>query len=102
MKNRKVRTQEVKSFLEELVWSRFSLPQLNKKLSDFFQEKIELYNTSEEREDNNDSDDKINTVENRTKYQPKKISFPFEVTSTDECPNQMILVSAIFFSFLPY
>ncbi len=56
MKNRKVRTQEVKSFLEELVWSRFSLPQLNKKLSDFFQEKIELYNTSQEREDNNDSD----------------------------------------------
>ena len=55
---REVRTQkEIRDFLEELVWRRFSLPQLNKKLSDFFQEKIELYNVSQEREDNNDSDE---------------------------------------------
>lgn len=49
--------QEIRNFLEGLVMRRFSLPQLNKKLSDFFQEKIEVYNTSQEREDNNDSDE---------------------------------------------
>jgi hypothetical protein len=55
---RTVRTQqEIRDFLEGLVWNRFSLPQLNKKLSDFFQEKLEVYNVSQEREDNNDSDE---------------------------------------------
>ena len=49
--------QEVKTFLERLVWNRFSLPQLNKKVSDFFQEKLELYNSSEEREKSGDSDE---------------------------------------------
>lgn len=55
---RKVRTQqEIRDFLEGLVWNRFSLPQLNKKLSDFFQEKLELYNASQGRIDNGEDDD---------------------------------------------
>lgn len=40
--------QDVRNFLEKLVWNRFSLPQLNEKLSEFFQEKIELTNVSQE------------------------------------------------------
>jgi len=49
--------EEVVKFLENLVWSRFTEKELNKKLSTFFQERIEVYNTSQEREDNNDSDE---------------------------------------------
>jgi len=50
----KVENAEIKSkedvvkFLEDLVWNRFSLPQLNEKVSDFFQEKLELCNVSQE------------------------------------------------------
>jgi hypothetical protein len=55
---RKVRTQqEIRNFLEGLVWNRFTEQELNRKLSDFFQEKLEVYNVSKEREDNNDSDE---------------------------------------------
>jgi hypothetical protein len=55
---RTARTQkEIIKFLEGLVWSRFSLPQLNKKVSDFFQEKIEVSNVSQDRENSNDSDE---------------------------------------------
>ncbi len=49
--------EEVVKFLENLVWSRFTEKELNEKLSTFFQEKVELFNTSQEREDNNDSDE---------------------------------------------
>ena len=49
--------QEITNFLEDMVMRRYSLPQLNKVISDFFQENIEVYNVSQEREDNNDSDE---------------------------------------------
>ena len=58
MEKLKVRTEEeIKNFLEGLVWKRFSLPKLNYTLSDFFKERIEVYNASQERENNNDSDE---------------------------------------------
>ena len=57
---RAVRTkEEVKTFLEGLVWNRHSLPQLNKKMSDFFQERIEVYNASQGRIDSGEDDDEL-------------------------------------------
>lgn len=53
-----VRSREhVINFLEGLVHSRFTESELNDKLSRFFQERVEVYNSSKEREENNDSDE---------------------------------------------
>jgi len=49
--------QEVRDFLEGLVMRRYSLPQLNKVISDFFQEKIEVTNISQENLDSGYNDD---------------------------------------------
>ena len=51
--------QETINFLESLVHSRFSLESLNKKLSDFFGEKVEVYNASQSRIDNGEDDDEL-------------------------------------------
>ena len=51
--------QETINFLESLVHSRFSLESLNKKLSDFFGEKVEVYNASQSRIDNGEDDDAL-------------------------------------------
>ena len=51
--------QETINFLESLVHSRFSLESLNKKLSDFFGEKVEVYNASQGRIDNGEDDDEL-------------------------------------------
>lgn len=49
--------QEVRNFLEGLVWRRYSLPQLNEVISDFFQEKIEVTNISQNNLDSGYNDD---------------------------------------------
>jgi hypothetical protein len=51
--------QETINFLESLVHSRFSLESLNKKLSDFFGEKVKVYNASQGRIDNGEDDDEL-------------------------------------------
>lgn len=48
------RQQEVIDFLEQLVHNRFSLESLNKKLSDFFEEPIEVENNTQVRLDSGD------------------------------------------------
>lgn len=49
--------EEVVKFLEDLVWGRFTEKELNKKLSTFFQEKVEVSNISKEREESGDPDE---------------------------------------------
>lgn len=51
--------QSVVDFLEKLVHQRFSIETLNKKLSEFFEEKIEVYNASQGRIDSGDEDDEL-------------------------------------------
>jgi hypothetical protein len=51
--------QETITFLEELVHDRFSIESLNEKLSDFFGEKVEVYNASQGRIDNGEDDDEL-------------------------------------------
>jgi hypothetical protein len=53
------KTQETINFLKGLVHHRFSLESLNKKLSDFFGEKVEVYNASQGRIDNGEDDDDL-------------------------------------------
>ena len=50
---------EIIYFLENLVGNRFSIESLNKKLSDFFGKKIEVYNASQGRIDNGDDDELV-------------------------------------------
>ena len=49
--------QEIRNFLEGLVWSRFTESELNSELSEFFGEPIEVYNASKEREESGDPDE---------------------------------------------
>jgi hypothetical protein len=51
--------QETINFLEGLVHHRFSIESLNQKLSDFFGEKVEVYNASQGRIDNGEDDDDL-------------------------------------------
>ncbi len=51
--------KETINFLESLLHCRFSLESLNKKLSDFFGEKVEVYNASQSRIDNGEDDDEL-------------------------------------------
>lgn len=53
------KNKEIIKFLEDLVWSRFSEKELNEKLSEFFGEKIEVYNASQGRIDNGEEDDEL-------------------------------------------
>lgn len=50
---------EIIIFLESLVHKRFTEEELNKVLSDFFGEKIEVYNASQGRIDNGEDDDEL-------------------------------------------
>ena len=50
---------EIKTFLEGLVHSRFSIEALNEKLSNFFEVKIEVYNASQGRIDSGEDDDEL-------------------------------------------
>ena len=49
--------KKVVAFLEDLVHSRFTKEELDEKLSKFFDEKIEIENISQEKIDNEDSDE---------------------------------------------
>ncbi len=49
--------QEVRNYLEGLVWSRMTEKELNDKLSEFFGEPIKVYNASKEREKSGDPDE---------------------------------------------
>lgn len=51
--------QEIRNFLEGLVWSRFTEKELNEKLSDLFGEPIEVYNSSQGRIDNGEDSDEL-------------------------------------------
>lgn len=51
-----VNKEEIKVYLESLVGQRYAIWDLNNKLSERFQEPIELINTSEERELKGDPD----------------------------------------------
>ena len=51
--------QEVVVFLEDLVHKRFSEKRLNKVLSDFFKQDLEVYNASQGRIDNGEDDDEL-------------------------------------------
>ena len=55
MKTRK----EIIEFLEGLLHNRFSIESLNKKLSDYFEVKIEVYNASLGRIDSGEEDDEL-------------------------------------------
>ena len=50
---------EIIGFLENLVHKRFSEETLNKKLSEFFDRKIEVYNASQGRIDTGEDDDEL-------------------------------------------
>jgi hypothetical protein len=49
--------KEIIPFMESLVMNRFSLPQLNEKLSQFFGENLEVHNVSQDRIDNGEDDE---------------------------------------------
>jgi hypothetical protein len=51
--------QEVIEFLEKLVHSRFSEESLNNVLSEFFRDKVKVYNASQGRIDNGEDDDEL-------------------------------------------
>ena len=53
------RPHEIMTFLENLVHQRFSEETLNTKLSEFFDQKIEVYNTSQGRIDNGEDDHEL-------------------------------------------
>jgi hypothetical protein len=55
MKTRK----EIIEFLEKLVHGRESIESLNKKLSEYFGQKIEVYNASQGRIDSGEDDDEL-------------------------------------------
>ena len=56
----KYRTQqEIRDFLENLVWNRFTEKELNEMLSDFFGEPIGVYNASQGRIDNGEESDEL-------------------------------------------
>lgn len=50
---------EIKTFLEALLHNRFSIESLNKKLSDYFEVNIEVYNASQGRIDSGEEDDEL-------------------------------------------
>jgi len=55
-----MKTQQLAiKFLEGLVSQRFSIETLNKELSEFFEEDIEVYNASQGRIDNGEDDDEL-------------------------------------------
>ena len=55
-----MKTQQLAiKFLEGLVSRRFSIETLNKELSEFFEEDIEVYNASQGRIDNGEDDDEL-------------------------------------------
>ena len=51
--------QEIIKFLEGLVSQRFSIESINTKLSEFFEESIEVYNASQGRIDSGEDDDEL-------------------------------------------
>jgi len=51
--------KETIEFLEGLLHNRFSIETLNKKLSEFFEEKVEVFNASQGRIDSGEDDDEL-------------------------------------------
>lgn len=51
--------RETIEFLEGLVYGRFSIESLNKKISEFFEVEIEVYNASQGRIDSGEDDDEL-------------------------------------------
>ena len=48
---------DVIEFLEKLVWGRESIESLNEKLTEFFQQKVEVHNVSQDRIESGDDDE---------------------------------------------
>ncbi len=58
MSNKKTNV-EVMQFLEKLVGLRFSIESLNNVLSEFFRDKVEVYNATQGRIDSGEDDDEL-------------------------------------------
>lgn len=69
--------KEIIEFLEGLVHSRFSIESLNEKLTEFFKQKIEVYNASQGRIDNGEDDDELSDF---------NLMFAFESEDDDANP----------------
>ena len=83
--------EEIITFMENLVMGRFSIHELNQKLSDLFGEKIELYNSSQGRIDNGEDSDELadwNLMVNTIREDVYELFLDIYVLPTREFDNE--------------